>query len=80
MVFYEKIDWDKVGGKDKFLDSAVNDCGVGAIVWSTAIAYNGDKLKRWAEILGGFLGCEEVSGQAIAAQECEIHAGIRAYG
>ncbi len=42
---YEKIDWDKVGGKDKFLDSAVNDCGVGAIVWSTAIAYNADKLK-----------------------------------
>src|SRR5690606_301300 len=34
---YEKIDWDKLGGKDKFLDSAVNDCGVGAIVWSTAI-------------------------------------------
>ena len=25
---YEKIDWDKMGGKDKFLDSAVNDCGV----------------------------------------------------
>ncbi|WP_025220924.1 ABC transporter substrate-binding protein [Brucella abortus] len=50
---YEKIDWDKVGGKDKFLDSAVNDCGVGAIVWSTAIAYNGDKLKdgpkSWAD-------------------------------
>ncbi len=42
-----------MGGKDKFLDSAVNDCGVGAIVWSTAIAYNGDKLKdgpkSWAD-------------------------------
>jgi putative spermidine/putrescine transport system substrate-binding protein len=50
---YEKIDWDKMGGKDKFLDSAVNDCGVGAIVWSTAIAYDGDKLaegpKSWAD-------------------------------
>jgi putative spermidine/putrescine transport system substrate-binding protein len=50
---YEKIDWAKLGGKDKFLDSAVNDCGVGAIVWSTAIAYNGDKLKdgpkSWAD-------------------------------
>ncbi|ELT49477.1 extracellular solute-binding protein, partial [Brucella intermedia] len=50
---YEKIDWDKLGGKDKFLDSAVNDCGVGAIVWSTAIAYNADKLKdgpqSWAD-------------------------------
>lgn len=50
---YEKIDWSKMGGKDKFLDSAVNDCGVGAIVWSTAIAYDGDKLKEgpssWAD-------------------------------
>ncbi len=50
---YEKINWDKMGGKDKFLDSAVNDCGVGAIVWSTAIAYDADKLKAgptsWAD-------------------------------
>lgn len=50
---YETIDWDKMGGKGKFLESAVNDCGVGAIVWSTAIAYDGDKLKEgpvsWAD-------------------------------
>jgi putative spermidine/putrescine transport system substrate-binding protein len=50
---FEKIDWDKMGGKDKFLDSAVDDCGVGAIVWSTAIAYDGAKLadgpKSWAD-------------------------------
>ena len=50
---YEKIDWAKLGGKDKFIDSAVSDCGVGAIVWTTAIAYDGDKLKdgpkSWAD-------------------------------
>ncbi len=50
---YEKIDWAKLGGKDKFIPAAVNDCGVGAIVWSTAIAYDGDKLKEgpksWAD-------------------------------
>lgn len=50
---YEKIDWDKMGGKDAFIPSAVNDCGVGAIVWSTAIAYDGAKLaegpKSWAD-------------------------------
>lgn len=50
---FEKIDWDKLGGKDKFLPAAVNDCGVGAIVWSTAIAYDGAKLaegpKSWAD-------------------------------
>lgn len=50
---FEKIDWNKLGGKDKFLPAAVSECGVGAIVWSTAIAYDGDKLKdgpkSWAD-------------------------------
>ena len=49
----EKLDWNKLGGKDKFIDGAASDCGVGAIVWSTAIAYDGDKLKTapqsWAD-------------------------------
>lgn len=50
---FETIDWDKVGGKDKFLPDAVSACGAGAIVWSTAIAYDGEKLaegpKSWAD-------------------------------
>ncbi len=51
--FYEKIDWSKVGGKDKFLPAAVSDCGVGAIVWSTALSYDANRLKEapksWAD-------------------------------
>ena len=51
--FYEKIDWGKLGGKDKFLPAAVNDCGVGAIVWSTALSYDANRLKEapksWAD-------------------------------
>lgn len=50
---YEPLDWNKLGGKDKFIDSAVSDCGVGAIVWSTQLAYDSDKLKEapksWAD-------------------------------
>ncbi len=51
---YVPIDWDKLGGKDKFLDSAVNDCGVGAILWSTVLAYDGAKFpdggpQSWAD-------------------------------
>jgi putative spermidine/putrescine transport system substrate-binding protein len=50
---YEKIDWSKLGGKAAFLPAAVNDCGVGAIVWSTALSYDADKLKTaptsWAD-------------------------------
>jgi putative spermidine/putrescine transport system substrate-binding protein len=51
---YEKLDWSKLGGKEAYIPSAVSDCGVGAIVWSTALAYDGDKLKdaapaSWAD-------------------------------
>lgn len=50
---FEKVDWNKLGGKGAFLPSAVSDCGVGAIVWSTAIAYDGAKIadgpKSWAD-------------------------------
>ena len=51
---YEKLDWQKLGGKDKYLPDAVNDCGVGAIVYSFILAYDGDKIKgdtpkSWAD-------------------------------
>jgi putative spermidine/putrescine transport system substrate-binding protein len=48
---FEKIDWDKLGGKTGFIESSVSECGVGAFVWSTAIAYDGAKMangpKSW---------------------------------
>ncbi|HYR00702.1 MAG TPA: ABC transporter substrate-binding protein [Casimicrobiaceae bacterium] len=51
---YEKLDWAKLGGKDKYLPDAVSDCGVGAIVYSFILAYDGDKIKgdtpkSWAD-------------------------------
>ena len=51
---YEKLDWAKLGGKDKYMPDAVNDCGVGAIVYSFVLAYDGDKIKSdapksWAD-------------------------------
>ena len=51
---YEEIDWEAVGGKDQFIDAAVDDCGVGTIVWSTALTYDGDKITQdppqsWAD-------------------------------
>jgi putative spermidine/putrescine transport system substrate-binding protein len=50
----EPLDWDKLGGKDAFLSTAVHECGVGAIVWATVLAYDGDKFKdnpptSWAD-------------------------------
>ena len=51
---YVPIDWGKLGGKDDYLESGVHDCGVGAILWSTVLAYNGDKFpdggpRSWAD-------------------------------
>src|SRR5882672_1111317 len=50
---FEKIDWNKLGGRDKFLKNAVNDCGVGAIVYNFVLAYDADRIKDsptgWAD-------------------------------
>jgi putative spermidine/putrescine transport system substrate-binding protein len=50
---FEKMDWSKVGNKGDFQPAAVQECGVGVFVWSTVLAYNGDKLKTapnsWAD-------------------------------
>ena len=50
---FEKINWAQVGKKTDFVKPAVSECGVGIFVWSTALAYNADKLKaapqNWAD-------------------------------
>ena len=50
---FERLDWSKLGSKSDYLPAAVHECGVGAFVWSTVLAYHGDKLKNaptgWAD-------------------------------
>jgi putative spermidine/putrescine transport system substrate-binding protein len=50
---FEKLDYARIAPKGDFLPAAVNDCGLGIFVWSTVMAYNGDKLKSgpvtWAD-------------------------------
>lgn len=50
---YQRIDWSKVGNKADFQPAAVQECGVGIFVWSTVMAYNGEKVKErpknWAD-------------------------------
>nr|WP_198983298.1 ABC transporter substrate-binding protein [Herbaspirillum sp. ASV7] len=50
----EKLDLAKTIKKDDYIPEAtVSDCGMGAFVWSTVLAYNADKLKTaptgWAD-------------------------------
>jgi len=50
---FETLDYAKIAPKGDFLPAAVNACGVGIFVWSTVMAYDGDKLKSgpvtWAD-------------------------------
>jgi putative spermidine/putrescine transport system substrate-binding protein len=41
---FEKLDWSAIGGKDHYLPQAVTDCGVGASVASTVLAWDRDKF------------------------------------
>ncbi|SAK59246.1 extracellular solute-binding protein [Caballeronia calidae] len=50
---YEKLDWSKIAKKSDLVPESPATCGVGFFVWSTALAYNADKLKTgpasWAD-------------------------------
>jgi putative spermidine/putrescine transport system substrate-binding protein len=50
---FEKLDHSKIGNTEDLVPGAVSDCGVGIFVWSMALAYDANKLKRapasWAD-------------------------------
>jgi putative spermidine/putrescine transport system substrate-binding protein len=50
---FEKLDWSKIANKSNLIPESPRTCGVGFFVWSTALAYNADKLKTaptgWAD-------------------------------
>lgn len=60
---FEKMDWSKVGNKADFQPAAVNECGVGTFVWSTVMAYNGDKLKTTPTTWADFWDTKKFSGK-----------------
>ncbi len=39
-----EIDWEMMGGMDRFLPGAALDCAVGTISWATVYAYDGDSF------------------------------------
>jgi putative spermidine/putrescine transport system substrate-binding protein len=41
---FEKLDWSAVGGKDHYQSLGVSDCGVGATMNSTVLAWDKDKF------------------------------------
>ncbi|MVW72704.1 ABC transporter substrate-binding protein [Bordetella sp. 15P40C-2] len=51
---FEPLDWSVIGDRDDFMEGAATDCGVGAVVWTTGLAYDGNRLKQgpssWADV------------------------------
>jgi putative spermidine/putrescine transport system substrate-binding protein len=41
---FEKLDWSAIGGKDHYAPQAVSDCGLGAVIVNTVLAWDKDKL------------------------------------
>ena len=60
---YEQLDYNKIGDKSEFLDKAVSDCGIGVFVWSTALAYNADKLDTAPTSWADFWDVEKFPGK-----------------
>lgn len=49
---FEKLDWTQIGGREHYLPIAVSDCGVGATMANTVLAWDRDKLAgtpTWAD-------------------------------
>lgn len=42
---FETLDQTKIGQPSDFIPGTLSQCGAGVLVWSTAMAYNADKLK-----------------------------------
>lgn len=60
---YETIDWSRIAEQSDFIPSAVSECGVGAIVWSTAIAYDADVLAQGPQSWADFWDTEAFPGK-----------------
>jgi len=60
---FEKLDYSKIGNKADFQPAAVHECGIGIFVWSTVMAYNGDKLKDGPKTWADFWDTKKIAGK-----------------
>lgn len=60
---YEPIDWSRIADTSDFIAPAVSTCGVGTIVWSTALSYDADVLPEGPQSWADFWDLEAFPGQ-----------------
>jgi putative spermidine/putrescine transport system substrate-binding protein len=51
---FEPLEWAALGGREAFIPAAVHNCGVGAMLWSYLIGWDGDRIRgagprSWAD-------------------------------
>lgn len=61
--FLAPIDWERHGKKADYIDAAVTECGVGAFVWSTVLAYNSAKMTEAPSNWADFWNVEKFPGK-----------------
>ena len=71
---FVKLDWAKIGGKGNYIPQAVNECGVGAILYDFVLGYDKNKIRESAHVMGRFLRYQEVPWQAGATRRSQNHA------
>lgn len=75
---FQPLNWDAIGGRDAYLPAAVNDCGVGAIVYNFILAYDGAKFKdgpkSWADFwdVKKFPGTRALRNHPLATLEAAL--------
>lgn len=60
---FEKIDWTRIGDQADWLEGTTSDCGVGTIVYSTALAYNAATLPEGPTVIADLFDTAKFPGK-----------------
>lgn len=60
---FEKIDWTQIGDTSDWLEGTASDCGVGTIVYSTALAWDGAKLAEGPTVIADLFDTAKFPGK-----------------
>ncbi|SFJ67919.1 extracellular solute-binding protein [Celeribacter neptunius] len=58
-----EIDWEGLGVAGDFIPEAVKDCGVGSILWSIGLGWNGDNVSEAPDSWADFFDLETFPGK-----------------
>lgn len=70
---FETIDWAILGGRERYVDNAVNDCGVGAISYGFVLGYDGDRMKSGPKSWGDFWDVKKYPGKRALRRGAKVN-------